>query len=141
MSQPVFPPPSPAAAPWRTTTPRIGRQHPSLVSEDVILEDWAPDPGQTDPAAAVSGALPSDGAAIGMREAAALPEMLSIAEVARIFGRSGRSISRWCAAGHLVPVRIRRAVFFRSDDLRQLLAAGITKAVVPRAAPARHSDS
>ena len=52
-----------------------------------------------------------------------LPELLSTAQVARIFGRSERTIRNWIRAGHLRPVRVGRAVFFRADDIHALLDA------------------
>ena len=61
---------------------------------------------------------------------AALPELLSAADVARRFGRCERSIRRWCRAGRLVPVRIGRSLFFRSDDIRALLASRINNGMV-----------
>ena len=61
---------------------------------------------------------------------AALPELLSVSEVARRFRRCERSIRRWCRAGRLVPVRIGRSLFFRSDDIRALLARRISNGMV-----------
>jgi len=52
------------------------------------------------------------------------PELLSPAQVARIFGRSERTIRNWVRAGHLHPVRVGRSVFFRADDIHALLDAG-----------------
>ncbi len=52
-----------------------------------------------------------------------LPELVSAAQVARIFGRSERTIRNWIRAGHLHPVRVGRSVFFRADDFHALLDA------------------
>ena len=52
-----------------------------------------------------------------------LPALLSAARVAEVFGRSERTIRDWVRAGHLRPVRIGRAVFFRADDIHALLKA------------------
>ncbi len=56
-------------------------------------------------------------------DAASMPALLSAAQVARIFGRSERTIRNWVRAGHLRPVRVGRAVFFRADDIHALLDA------------------
>jgi excisionase family DNA binding protein len=53
-----------------------------------------------------------------------MPVLLSAAQVARIFGRSERTIRNWVRAGHLRPVRVGRSVFFRADDIHALLDAG-----------------
>ena len=52
-----------------------------------------------------------------------MPELLSAAQVARIFGRSERTIRNWVRAGHLRPVRVGRSAFFRADDIHALLDA------------------
>lgn len=56
-------------------------------------------------------------------DALQLPALLSAARVAEVFGRSERTIRDWVRAGHLRPVRIGRAVFFRADDIHALLKA------------------
>jgi excisionase family DNA binding protein len=53
-----------------------------------------------------------------------VPVLLPAAQVARIFGRSQRTIRNWIRAGHLHSVRVGRAVFFRADDIHALLDAG-----------------
>lgn len=52
-----------------------------------------------------------------------MPALLSAAQVARIFGRSQRTLRNWVRAGHLRPVRVGRSVFFRADDIHALLDA------------------
>jgi len=65
-----------------------------------------------------------------------LPGLLSTAEIAERFGRSPRTMRRWVERGYLVPVRVGGAVFFRVEDVRELiverLVASISK---PNAAP------
>ena len=51
-----------------------------------------------------------------------LPLLLSAAEVARQFNRSERALRRWVKQGHLMPVRVGRSLFFRADDVAQLIA-------------------
>jgi excisionase family DNA binding protein len=53
-----------------------------------------------------------------------MPVLLSTEQVARIFGRSKRTIRNWIRAGHLHPVRVGRSVFFRANDIHALLDAG-----------------
>lgn len=45
------------------------------------------------------------------------PTLLTTAQVAARFGRCPRTIRNWVRAGHLRPVRIGGAVFFREDDI------------------------
>jgi len=64
---------------------------------------------------------------------AALPPLSDLirgAAVAAMFGCCERTIRRWCAAGHLMPVRIGRAVFFRTDDIRRLIATDMAAVIV-----------
>ncbi len=70
-----------------------------------------------------------------------IADLLSIAEVARIFGRSERTICRWCAAGYLVPIRIGRSVFFRADDIRRLQVTDMAGALVKRTTTYRRRRS
>ncbi|GAA0575797.1 hypothetical protein GCM10009416_13120 [Craurococcus roseus] len=53
-----------------------------------------------------------------------MPALLSAAEVARIFGRSRRTLRDWARAGHLRPVRVGRSVFFRADNIDALIGSG-----------------
>ncbi len=80
------------------------------------------------PSAALSRHVPKKGSRLpptdGSGGAPPMPVLLSAAQVARIFGRSERTIRNWIRAGHLHPVRIGRAVFFRADDIHALLDAG-----------------
>jgi predicted site-specific integrase-resolvase len=52
-----------------------------------------------------------------------LPRLLSARQVATIFDRSERTIRSWVRAGHLKPLRVGRAVFFRAEDIAALLDA------------------
>ena len=65
----------------------------------------------------------------------ALPTLLSLTDVCRLFGRSRRTIRRWVAEGYLgKPMRIRRAAFFKTADVLAaapgLVAAGETLPVL-----------
>lgn len=81
--------------------------------------------------------FPADSQATA-KETDPLPALLSTAEIAEQFGRSPRTMRRWIRCGYLVPVRVGGAVFFRVEDLRQLiverLIASISK---PNATPRR----
>ena len=59
-------------------------------------------------------------------------DMLSVADLARRFGKTERTIRRWCAVGQLAPIHIGRSVFFRSDDVRKLTATDIARAIINR---------
>ena len=52
-----------------------------------------------------------------------LPDLLTMAEVAAIFRRQDRTIRRWISMGHLVPVRVGRALFFRRMVSTQMTEA------------------
>ena len=58
----------------------------------------------------------------------ALPGLLAMPDVQAVFGRSPRTIRRWIRRGHLVPVRIGGAVFFRESDIRKLIAGDLRAA-------------
>ena len=62
-------------------------------------------------------------------EASALPILLSTAEIAERFGRSARTIRRWVRRGYLVPVRVGGAVFFRAEDVRQLIVERLVASI------------
>jgi len=49
------------------------------------------------------------------------PDLLPAAEVARLFGRTLRTLSNWERAGLLVPIRIRRQRYFRLSEVEALL--------------------
>ncbi len=49
------------------------------------------------------------------------PDLLPAAEVARLFGRTLRTLSNWERAGLLVPIRIRRQRYFRLREVEALL--------------------
>lgn len=63
---------------------------------------------------------------------APLSDLLRMADVAEMFGCCAWTIRRWCSAGHLAPVRIGRSVFFRSDDIRRLIAIDMAVIIVKR---------
>ena len=49
------------------------------------------------------------------------PDLLPAAEVARLFGRTLRTLSNWERAGLLVPIRICRQRYFRLREVEALL--------------------
>ena len=62
-----------------------------------------------------------------------LGRLLSIAEVGTIFNRDARTLRRWEKAGHLMPVRIWRSLFYRRDEVERLLVQRMTDAALARA--------
>ncbi len=65
--------------------------------------------------------------------AAPLPDLLRTSDLTARFGCCERTIRRWCAAGHLVPLPVGRSVFFRSDDIRRLIVTDMAADIVKRA--------
>lgn len=51
----------------------------------------------------------------------ALPELMSTKDVCARFNRSSRTIRSWCRTGRLDPVRVGKAVFFRSTDIARMI--------------------
>jgi hypothetical protein len=56
--------------------------------------------------------------------------LLSAAEVAAIFRRSERAIRAWTQRGYLRPVRVGRSLFFREDDVRELIADQLCRGIL-----------
>lgn len=82
--------------------------------------------------------LVNDGSATGLAsadtpavaaETEPLPALLSTAEIGERFGRSARTIRRWVRRGYLVPVRVGGAVFFRAEDVRQLIVERLVASI------------
>jgi excisionase family DNA binding protein len=67
-------------------------------------------------AAAGDGAPPSAMAAVPV-----LPRLLSVQEVAVLFGRNTRTIRGWAQDGRLKAVRVGRSVFFKYSDVKLLI--------------------
>ena len=59
-----------------------------------------------------------------------LPQLLSTADVTAVFKRSDRTIRNWVRQGHLQPVRVGGAVFFREGDIRALLTGHLCRRVL-----------
>ena len=55
-----------------------------------------------------------------------LSGLLPATEVARLFGRTLRTLSNWEQAGVLVPVRVRRQRYYRVAELQALLTGEAT---------------
>jgi excisionase family DNA binding protein len=58
-----------------------------------------------------------------------LPDLLTAAEVAEIFRRSDRTIREWIRKGWLRQVKIGRSVFYLAEDVRRLVASGLSDAL------------
>lgn len=58
--------------------------------------------------------------------------LLSIAEVGALFNRNERSLRRWEKAGHLIPVRVGRSLFYRREDVERLITQRMTDAALAR---------
>ena len=65
----------------------------------------------------------------------AISPLLSAAEVGAIFNRGARTIRRWIRAGHLRPVRIGSALFFRADEVRRLVHSDVVASVMTSSLP------
>jgi predicted DNA-binding transcriptional regulator AlpA len=61
-----------------------------------------------------------------------LKPLLSAADVMALFSRSDRTIRRYVERGHLASVQIGRALFFREEDVRALIAKGLSRRVLAR---------
>jgi hypothetical protein len=64
--------------------------------------------------------------------ASSIPDLLSSAEVEQIFGRSARTLRRWEQSGHLVPIPVGSAKFYRAEDVRRLIADQVEKTMLSR---------
>lgn len=51
----------------------------------------------------------------------ALPELLTTAEVARLFRRSTRTIRNWVRDGRLIPIQVGRSVYFSDAEISRVL--------------------
>ncbi len=54
-----------------------------------------------------------------------LPAVLRAAEVAELFGVCLRTLRRWEGRGLLIPARVGRTLFYRTQDIELLVAARI----------------
>lgn len=59
--------------------------------------------------------------------------LLSVAEVARIFNRTERTIRQWVQRDYLRPVRIGRSLFFLESEVHRLIADGLRRSALPHA--------
>ncbi len=71
-----------------------------------------------------------------------VPDMFSTGALAAKFGRSPRTIRRWAERGYLMPIHIGGAVFFRAEDVLQLLNDQLVMSILerkpPRSTPLEH---
>jgi MerR-like DNA binding protein len=58
-----------------------------------------------------------------------IPDLLSSADVEQIFARSARTLHRWERRGHLIPVRVGHAKFYRAEDIRRLVRGQLEAAM------------
>lgn len=58
-----------------------------------------------------------------------LPELMSITDVAKHFGRTPRTLREWERRGYLVPVRVGRSVYYRCDDVFALISNGLRQQI------------
>jgi MerR HTH family regulatory protein len=59
-----------------------------------------------------------------------IPDLLSSIDVEQIFARSARTLHRWERRGHLTPVRVGHAKFYRAEDIRRLVSGQLEGAMV-----------
>jgi MerR HTH family regulatory protein len=55
--------------------------------------------------------------------------VLSSTDVEQIFARSARTLHRWEQRGHLTPVRVGLAKFYRAADIRRLVLGQLEAAM------------
>jgi hypothetical protein len=58
-----------------------------------------------------------------------IPDLLSSTDVEQIFTRSARTLHRWEQRGHLTPVRVGHAKFYRAEDIRRLVLGQLAGAM------------
>jgi hypothetical protein len=58
-----------------------------------------------------------------------IPNLLSSTDVEQIFARSARTLHRWERRGHLTPVRVGHAKFYRAEDIRRLVLGQLEAAM------------
>jgi hypothetical protein len=58
-----------------------------------------------------------------------IPDLLSSTDVEQIFARSARTLHRWERRGHLTPVRVGHAKFYRAEDIRRLVSGQLAGAM------------
>jgi hypothetical protein len=58
-----------------------------------------------------------------------IPDLLSSTDVEQIFARSARTLHRWEQCGHLTPVRVGHAKFYRAADIRRLVSGQLAGAM------------
>jgi hypothetical protein len=65
-----------------------------------------------------------------------IPDLLSSTDVEQIFARSARTLHRWERRGHLTPIRVGHAKFYRAEDVRRLVSGQLEAAMgTPAGAP------
>ena len=85
----------------------------TLPDSDVVLPT-------NPPMGLVDEGMPTMAAAMGRRP---LPELFSVEAVCFVFNRSPRTIRAWCQSGYLTPVRVGKSVFFRAEDIENMVSA------------------
>ena len=64
--------------------------------------------------------------------------MLSVADVAEIFGRASRTVRSWTARGIFQPIKVGNSVFIPQEQVDALLS-GSMRSQIPRKKPRRIS--
>jgi hypothetical protein len=100
-----------------------------------------PERRQDLPAIRPSRARPATG--IGASEelpAPGIPDLVSSPDVEQIFARSARTLHRWERLGHLTPVRVGHAKFYRAEDIRRLVSGQLEVAMGTQAGAPTATD-
>ena len=94
-----------------------------------------PDRRQDLPSVGPSRGSPGDGErpAEELPAEPGIPDLLSGTDVEQIFARSARTLHRWEQRGHLTPVRVGHAKFYRAADIRRLVAGQLAAAMETQA--------
>jgi hypothetical protein len=113
FDRPLSPParrPGPPFAPGQTEEPERGLHLP------------AERPWRRSPAIGIG---PSE----GWPAETGVPDLLSSTDVEQIFDRTARTLHRWEQRGHLTPIRVGHAKFYRVEDIRRLVSGQLEAAM------------
>jgi hypothetical protein len=95
----------------------VGRSHLPVVRLTAVTAASGPRPAV---AIGPSAELPA---------APGIPDLLSSTDVEQIFARSAPTLHRWERRGHLTPVRVGHAKFYRAEDIRRLVSGQLEGAM------------
>jgi hypothetical protein len=68
-----------------------------------------------------------------------IPDLLSSAEVEAIFNRSDRTLRDWARKDRLRRLKIGNSVFYLAEDVRRLIASGLTQSILTCTEKPKHA--